>query len=391
MPILVDKRGYAKDPEAGNRQRFLDRCKGGLRGVIDGIIDGHSIKNAAKTRRVSVSRKTLNEPVFSHDNSTGKSRHVFGGNKDYYKGDKIPLPSQQGNGSKATDDLGEFSFILTKKEFLNILFEDMALPNYIKESLNSDSKFRYERAGTCLEAPITRLDLLKTMFIALGRKFASKKKKPAFITEEDLRFKHYTKKPVPIRKAAVFMIMDVSGSMGDYEKALAKRFFLLLYLFLEREYETVDIRFIIHHSVAMEVDEARFFGSQESGGTIVRSAMELTSNIINKEYDIATTNIYVAQVSDGDDWEEGRELTQYIEDQLLHKVQYFAYLQVNNPRDSIYAFLTRSEGKTKELGGLFRSYKQYLVEKHKKFNIGATSTLEGVFPVLQRLFKKGDK
>lgn len=390
MSVIIDKRHTHKNPAVANRKKFLDRCKENLRGVVDEAIKSGSIKDAAKDRNVRVSNKTLKEPRFINDDSTGNPTYIGRGNKEYQRGDKEFLRNNGQGGSGASDDAGEFSFVLSKREFLDILFEEMELPDYVKESLTNDKKFKYERAGTSPEGPITKLNLLKTMFVAMGRKFASRKiceakgRKPPFITEEDLRFNIYEKRPFPVKTAVMFAIMDASGSMGEFERTLAKRFFLLLYLFLERHYEFIEIRWILHDIEAVEVTETEFFSIDGGGGTIVSSAMKLVNKIITEEYNPNEVNIYIAQVSDGDDFQaDGTMLCKYIEDNLLDKVQYFAYLQVMHPEIDSYTSLAML------LRGVYRSYKTYLVPKHKRVNIGAARALQEVFPVLRNLFKKG--
>src|SRR5256885_5933521 len=124
----------------------------------------------------------------------------------------------------------------------------------------------------------------------------------AFLDPIDLRFRNRTRVPAPISQAVMFCVMDVSGSMDQDRKDLAKRFFILLYLFLTRHYEKIDIVFIRHHTQAAEVSEDEFFHSQESGGTVVSSALVLLDQIIRARYPSGDWNIYVAQASDGDNF-----------------------------------------------------------------------------------------
>ena len=102
----------------------------------------------------------------------------------------------------------------------------------------------------------------------------------------------------------MFCLMDVSGSMDEERKDIAKRFFILLYLFLTRNYERIEVVFIRHHTIAKEVDEDEFFHSRESGGTVVSSALKLMQEIIRERYPLTEWNIYAAQASDGDNWDD---------------------------------------------------------------------------------------
>ena len=114
-----------------------------------------------------------------------------------------------------------------------------------------------------------------------------------------MRFNAFTEQPVPTSQAVMFCLMDVSGSMGEREKDLAKRFYMLLHLFLKRRYEKVDIVFIRHTHDAQEVDEQEFFYSRQSGGTIVSTALDKMLEIQKERYATADWNIYAAQASDG--------------------------------------------------------------------------------------------
>src|SRR5690606_4945804 len=105
------------------------------------------------------------------------------------------------------------------------------------------------------------------------------------------------KKPEPVTHAVVFFLMDVSMSMGDAEKMIAKKFFILLYLFLSKNYKKIEIRFVRHTQEAQEVDEQTFFYSTETGGTQVSSGLKLINEIIDNELKVSETNIYVAQAS----------------------------------------------------------------------------------------------
>lgn len=399
MAVLIDKRRNRDGVASGNRKKFLDRCKGRIKEVVKEAIESDNIKDiTTKDRKISVGHDTLREPTFRNDTETGNPAIVGTGNYKFKRGHEQNLPSNKGarGGDKAGNEAKDFEFILTKQEFIDILFEEMALPNYVKKTLAGDSKPKWELSGVATEGPITRLHLLKTMLQAVGRKFATRGvyaergKKPPFITEEDLRYKIYSPRPNPIQKAVMFAVMDVSVSMGPNELQLAKRFFLLLYLFLHKQYKEVEIRFIAHDTEARELPEELFFAVEGGGGTLVKSAMELVHKIISDDYDISTVNIYLAQVTDGDDWslENGDEkgLVNYIQENLLPSLQYFAYLQVTRPLPTLRAAARGTLEDT--LGGLYRNYKAFLVPSSKKVNIASAMDMKDIFPVLQRLFKQ---
>ncbi|NMT93052.1 YeaH/YhbH family protein, partial [Vibrio alginolyticus] len=150
-----------------------------------------------------------------------------------------------------------------------------------------------------------------------------------FIDTFDLRFKNYEKRPVPSSQAVMFCLMDVSGSMDQATKDIAKRFYVLLYLFLTRTYENVDVVFIRHHTQAKEVDEHEFFYSQETGGTIVSSALKLMDEIVKERYPVGQWNIYAAQASDGDNWaDDSPRCRDLLVNKLLPNCQYYSYIEI---------------------------------------------------------------
>jgi len=192
-----------------------------------------------------------------------------------------------------------------------------------------------------------------------------------FLGPIDLRFRSRVRVPVPTSKAVMFCLMDVSGSMDEGRKDLSKRLFILLYLFLTRHYEKIDLVFIRHYTQAQEVDEQNFFHARENGGTVVSSALVLMEEIIKARYSPAEWNIYGAQASDGDNWhhDSGR-CRELLNDKLLPLVRYFAYVQV-----------------AEEEQNLWTEYSQVL-ELHKHFAMRKATTAAEIYPVFRDLFKK---
>ena len=202
---------------------------------------------------------------------------------------------------------------------LDIFFEDLELPNLVRTTLKETPSTIWKRAGITTAGSPTQINLIRTMRNAQGRRLAmrrpklsdikalrgtssigwsarsrrarrraprssslkeelaranAKRKWVGFIDPVDVRYNSFTEQPVPTSQAVMFCLMDVSGSMGEREKDLAKRFYMLLHLFLKRRYEKVDIVFIRHTHDAQEVDEQEFFYSRQSGGTIVSTALD---------------------------------------------------------------------------------------------------------------------
>ena len=180
----------------------------------------------------------------------------------------------------------------------------------------------------------------------------------------------------------MFCMMDTSGSMEEHEKTLAKKFFLLLYLFLHKEYKAVELVFVKHTTEAKEVSEEDFFYSRESGGTVVSTGLELIDKIIQARYSGGDFNIYIAQCSDGDNWHQDDDYCiEILETKLLPQVQYFAYLQVETEQ----RFVQKREYDVHDLFFLY----QQLKEQYLNFNMGLATRDSQIYPVLHDLFKKG--
>jgi len=157
----------------------------------------------------------------------------------------------------------------------------------------------------------------------------SKQRRIPFIDPIDIRYRRFETTPKPLAQAVMFCLMDVSGSMSEHMKDLAKRFYMLLYVFLTRRYRHVEIVFIRHTDRAEEVDEVTFFHHPASGGTLVSSALDAMHRIVRTRYRPADWNIYAAQASDGDNSHSDADVTgRLLTGLILPVTQFFAYLEV---------------------------------------------------------------
>jgi len=432
---IIDRRKNQRGKSSGNRQRFIRRVKEHVkRAARDAIRDGN-IRDitSKKGRKVNIPVKDLEEHHIVHGQG-GDSERVFPGNEDYITGDRIRRPKggAGGAGGKDASEDGEgedsFSFHLTQEEFLDLFFDDLELPDMIKENIKVTDSYQYNRSGFVTEGTPARLNILRSMRQAKGRKRAlmgPKKKKlkeleeelvginellltfdletpPTelitlekrkdvvedeikrlkrklraipFVDEMDLRYNYWKKTPQPTTQAVMFCIMDVSGSMGEWEKEMAKRFFMLLYLFLTRSYERVELVFIRHHSIAKEVDEDEFFHSKETGGTLVSPALEIMVDVIKKRYDLNSWNVYGCQASDGDNWPNDTEAAKDIlESELLRMVQYFAYVEID-----------QFEGRDSDLWETYNEIKT----RNPNFDMTIINDAADIYPVFRKLFEKG--
>lgn len=336
MAVVTDgRKRYKSYKSAPNRQRFIDRNKAKIKKQIDDIINESSIKDAGKKRYVRIS--DTEEYSVTTDPSQGIRKRVYAGNDRYLTGDKVPKQQggqgngKSGHGGKGSED--EFIFQLTTKEFWDLYFGDLELPNYVKETLLKHKTFKHERAGYSKVGTPSKIDLKKTMENAIARRISTraKGKTPRFLDEIDIRYRNYEPKPKTKKKAVIFFIMDVSASMGEREKAIAKKFYILLYIFLKKQYDDVDIVFIKHTHNATECTEHEFFYGKETGGTAIYPAFELMNQIRKERYKEESWNIFVAQASDGDAMKDDADRAiALLYEEILPAIQFMFYTEVYN-------------------------------------------------------------
>ena len=193
----------------------------------------------------------------------------------------------------------------------------------------------------------------------------------------DLRYRRYAAMPRPNARAVMFCLMDVSGSMTEPMKELAKRFFLLLHVFLERRYRRVEIVFVRHTEAAEEVDEETFFTDPRTGGTIVSSALIEFLRIQKSRYSSDKWNIYVAQASDGDNFSgDTARATSVLEGSILPIVQHYAYIEISGSGAII-------RGET----DLWRGYSK-VSERSPNLAMRQVCDRRDIFPVLRDLFAR---
>lgn len=422
MTYLIDRRLQGKNKSAINRERFLRRYKSQIKDAVGRAIKGRSITDVENGEKISIPVKDVGEPSFGHARG-GVWETINPGNKEYQKGDQFNRPKggagagrgKAGNSDQTSED--DFIFELSREEFMNYFFEDLELPRMIKTQLTSTTEFKNQRAGYNMSGTPSNIHVLRSLRGALGRRIAvggtSRKRlieaeaaladlleqdtpethsrivelralihhlhtrllAIPFIDPFDLRYSNRVKVPKPMSQAVMFCIMDVSGSMDETRKDTAKRFFILLYMFLKRVYDKIDVIFIRHHTTATEVDENDFFNSRESGGTVVSSALNLLNTIIDERYAPGQWNSYVAQASDGDNWDNDSMLCrQLLVNTVMPKVQYFTYVEITDgPQQNLWEQYTQ------------------VIDHHPHFAMKKIVTPADIYPVFRELFKKQPK
>lgn len=414
---IIDRRLAGKNKSIGNRERFIRRYKQQIGEAVRRAVSGRDIRGIEQPESISIPRKDISEPMFRHGRG-GILDTVHPGNKEYMRGDRIARPNAGGRGagsqaSDSGDGDDDFTFTLSKEEFMQLFFEDLALPRLMRMQLADSPLWKIRRAGFSRDGTPNNLAIVRSLRGALGRRLSlgrgarqelqekreqldllgddpqtnrdamaellaevaeleNRIRRIPFLEPIDLRFRRNVRTPEPSSKAVMFCLMDVSGSMDQERKDLAKRLFILLYLFLTRHYEQIDIVFIRHHTQAQEVDEEQFFHSTETGGTVVSSALTLMQQIVTARYPTDEWNVYGAQASDGDNFpEDSGNCSSLLEDALLPTVRYFAYIQVAEPEQSLWS-----------------EYAKLLGPQHANFAMRKVLAADEIYPVFRDLFKK---
>ena len=418
MQQIIDRRLAGKNKSIGNRERFLRRHKEQIREAVKRAVDGRGIRDMQRGEDIHIPKRDISEPVFGHGQG-GQREMVHPGNQDYVRGDRIERPKgggQGGSGGGQASDSGEgeddFVFHLSKEEFMQVFFDDLALPNLARTQLAETPEYKTHRAGYSSDGTPNNLHVVRSLRGSISRRIAlgssgrrelreleerldAMRREPEglhlqiaeleqeiatlkarlaaipYLDPIDLRYRSRVRVPVPTSKAVMFCLMDVSGSMDESRKELSKRFFILLYLFLTRHYEKIDIVFIRHHTQAQEVDEQNFFHSTETGGTVVSSALVLMEEIARARYPTSEWNIYGAQASDGDNWhhDSGR-CRELLAERILPLCRYFAYVQV-----------------AEEEQNLWDEYSQ-LAAANPVFAMRKVTEASQIYPVFRELFRK---
>ena len=375
---IIDRRPNPHGKNLENRQRVLTRARAAVAQATRKAIDQGTLREVGRDQAVTIPAETLHEPSFHTVFSGGQRQVVLSGNREFSTGDRLPRAKSGsggggGNASGNGDGDGEdgFRFVLTRDEFLDMFFEDLELPDLIKNQIVATEVMSPVRAGVSIDGNPSQIDMARTMRQSMARRIGLRRPKTPEVTaleEEiatcllsgedserltalraelefalrrlarvpwidsvDLRYRRYSQVPKPSARAVMFCLMDVSGSMSEQMKDLAKRFFLLLHVFLERRYKRVELVFIRHTETAEECDEQTFFTDPRTGGTVVSTALAEFVRIQRERYPQDSWNIYAAQASDGDNsGGDTQTAVAMLERDILPLVQHFAYIEVGS-------------------------------------------------------------
>jgi uncharacterized sporulation protein YeaH/YhbH (DUF444 family) len=415
---IIDRRLNPGSKSLENRQRFLRRAKALVQGAVKKSSQDRDIRDVLEGGEVSIPLDGMNEPRFRREG--GIRDIVLPGNKKFVEGDMLPRSGEtrrKASGPGEGDSEDAFRFVLSRDEFLDLFLDDLELPDLAKRKVAEAEIAGLQRAGYTTSGSPANLSVSRTVRLALARRVALRRPRPEtiaqleaeladcddarriellaeietlkakirripFIDPIDIRYRRFETVPKPVVQAVMFCLMDVSGSMSEHMKDLAKRFYMLLYVFLTRRYRHVEIVFIRHTDRAEEVDEATFFHGPASGGTLVSSALEVMHEIVRSRFRPADWNIYAAQASDGDNSTSDSDVvSRLLTEEILLVSQFFAYLEVGEAGGSRFDMLDSS---------LWTLY-QRLRADGAALSMRKVSERSEIFPVFHDLFHRRRK
>ena len=413
---IVDRRLNPGSKSLENRQRFLRRAKALVQGAVKKSSQDRDIKDVLEGGEVSIPLDGMNEPRFRREGGTRDM--VLPGNKKFIEGDILPRSGEgSGKGIRAgrrrrrgrvplraqprriRRPVPRRSRIAGSRQAQarrsgkrgaspRRLFDLRLAGEYLGRAARCGSRWRggsrcggrgrrrsrssRRRLADCDEA--RRVELLAEI-----EALKAKIRRIPFIDPIDIRYRRFETMPKPVAQAVMFCLMDVSGSMSEHMKDLAKRFYMLLYVFLTRRYRHVEIVFIRHTDRAEEVDEETFFHGPASGGTLVSSALQAMHEIVRSRFRPADWNIYAAQASDGDNSNSDGEVAgRLLTEMILPVSQFFAYLEVGEAGGSTFDMPDSS---------LWTLY-QRLRADGAPLSMRKVSDRSEIFPVFHDLFQR---
>ncbi len=367
-----------------DQERHKERVKEAIKKNLGSIVSNEAIILSDGKRTVKVPIRALDEYKFRFDYR--KRKHVGQGDGKTRVGDVIARegqPGQQGQGGsgQAGQTGGEeyYEAEINIDEIAALIFEDLQLP------------FLEEKAKKAVQSKTTRFNEIRRtgvmanldkrrMILENIKRNAREEGKARFgdVRKEDLRFKTWEENLRYESNAVVLALMDVSGSMGEFKKYIARSFFFWMVRFLRTKYDNVEIVFVSHHTEAKEVTEDQFFTQGESGGTVVSSAYQLALDIIGSRFRPQDWNIYPFHFSDGDNYYSDNEEAVRLADQLITTCNLFGYGEIGEEGASSYR---------RSSGALLSIFSDRLKRKERFVGVRIDER-EDVYPALKQFFGK---
>ena len=341
MSIFTEHKTSA-DRSATDRSRHKKKIEKAIREGVYNIVADESIIGKDGKKKIKIPVKGIKEFRLIHGKNETNKQVGSAPGKNVKRGQvlrKKKPGNQPGDGNKPGNEAGEefYEVEITLEELASYLFDNLKLPDLEKKTMKNIVSEKYKRSGYRKSGIRPRLSKKKTLINKIKRKAQKKrmlKDDPSLDNERftfhnnDLAYRHIKSKPKERDNAVIFFIMDVSGSMTQSKKFIARSFFFLLYHFIRYKYDKVEIVFISHTTDAKEVREDEFFTRGSSGGTYVSSGLEKCIEIINDRYHKSAWNIYAFHGSDGDNWPDDVERSLSMIKTLSDLSQLFCFIEI---------------------------------------------------------------
>lgn len=378
--IVIDRRNDSK--KSSSVEKFLKKQKSVIKSQVLKRFRDKSISDETGTEiTIKNDEESLKEPLIDYEHGTGYAiKNVWVGNGKLKRGQKIRFKQEQGSGAGAGNGGGgedNFTFDLSYEEFIGYLFDNLKLHN-LENKINKKIKtVEWVNGGITSDGSPTQLDLKRTMISSKARKtslIAAKKAKIkelelllisrykdveihakerkeiieeikklknklnniSFVEDFDLKYNVKVKREEESNSAVMFCLMDVSGSMGEDEKHIAKQFYLLTGLLLKRNYKNAEIVFVRYHNEAKECDEEEFFNSVETGGTVASQGMKVVKDISLARYPADQWNTYIMHITDGDNWMDDSILVRRYLELMSNYINHYYYIEIDSTGRSDY-------------------------------------------------------
>ncbi len=351
MTIFRPHQGTQRtDRSSRDRARHREKIRDSIRENISDIIAEESIIGREKDKIIKVPIRSVKEYRFIYGENTPGVGQGKGNSKPgdvVQKGD----PGQPDASGEAgnTPGIDAFETDVTLDELIQIMFEDLELPDLQRKALRRiESDKAFKRQGVRRQGIRARLDKRKTAKNRIKRMNAATRHRPDILKDpetgedkrfpfhdEDMRYFHVTTDTKETSNAVVICVMDTSGSMGTVKKYLARSFYFLLFQFVRMKYQEVELVFIAHHTEAKEVSEDEFFHKVESGGTYISSGYAKALEVIEERYHPSLWNIYAFHCSDGDNFYSDNDKALDLAKQLCGVCNLFGYGEIK-PSGSAY-------------------------------------------------------
>ncbi len=344
MATFKENKGIS-DRSGSDRQRHRDKIDKAIRDGIHNIVAEESIIGQDGKKKIKIPVKGIKEYRFVYGENDKKKTVGSAPGKNINKGQKIGQKDSKTPGSpeKAGNKKGEefYEVEITLDDLASYLFDDLKLPYLERKKFKNISSKSFKRHGYRDKGIKPRLDKKETIKKKIKRKkkaiknntYDPENDERFGFHHDDLRYRHIKEKNKLTSNAAIFFIMDISGSMTKEKKFLARSFFFLLYHFVRSKYENVEHTFISHDTSAKEVSEDDFFGKASSGGTLASSGLDKCLDIIDSRYHPSTWNLYVFQCSDGDNWPEDNDGALKSATKLANLSQFYGYCEIEPLKD----------------------------------------------------------